>query len=566
MQACGEACFDRQALLERILRRAVELPSGYRQNLALLGPPLIGKTTILLKSAELLARHPALLVVYLELRRVASLAAFVEQFAATLLYQHWVTACGQDPPQSMDALVQCCRSTLPKTTELLRKAVARARRGHPEALVGLFEAPGEFHRESGRFCVILLDDFDRLAAWGKTTPFDALGRQIVVQQETMYLLASSSVAEARRILGERLAVLFGHFEVLEVGPFEWATSVRYLMERADLGALGSEMLMAIADLTEGHPFFLETIARAVRASDAPDGAEPVDRLIHALEQVLFRPTGVLWQQGYQALGQLPERRRAALVPLLLAMADGCHRMSAIAEVTGRSLREVARGVRALVEAGLVVRQGVFCRIPQPLMRVWLKTAYSVGPVQMDPTQARERFARQIREWLTRSTPRGSQAVLETVAELMRRFRNELVEMGGRRLRFPRLDVHTLLLPGIPRAVLGRRDKTQWLCVPYPTGVREGDAVTLVQTLRLVSRPWGRRIVIALGGIEVGARLFLQDQRFWVWERQDLNQLLELYGLPRLLPTDLNPLALAASAPPESLAVLEATPPERQAAG
>jgi len=574
-------CFGREELLDRIVRRALDLKAGYRQNLALVGPPLIGKSSVLLRSLELLKQSPPLLPVYIELRAEASVAEFAEQFASTLLYRYW-SAQGREAPQTFEALYALCHPYLPQTTELLALSITKARRGLASALTLLFEAPGRLRQESGRLCVIMLDEFHRLAAWEKAGSLTALGQQVVVQKETMYLLASSSVDDARRILQERLALLFGHFEVIAVGPFDLATGVRFLADHAGLAALGPAALIVLADLTEGHPFYLECVAQAVKAAGPTDGAasstllssevprsgassdrsfdrfrivasEVEPRLGAALEALLFRPTGVLAQQCREAVERIPVGRRAACLPILLAVANGHHRVSAIAVATGRPPREVARAVRTLAAAELVVRRGVFCCIVHRLLRFWLIASYQIqhGPVHLDPLAGRQAFTAAVRQLLDQSTARAPQTVLETVAELMRRFQNELVEIRGRRLRLPKLDVHTLLLPGIPRAVVGRRDAGPWFCVPYTTLVREGDAVALVQTLRHVSKPWRRRIVIALAGVEINAKLLLQEQRFWVWDLGELNDLLELYGVPCLLPTELQEVAAVMTVPPVS---------------
>jgi len=559
-----QICFGRAELLDRLLRRAVGLTAGYRQNLALIGPPGIGKSTILQRAVELLKQHPPLLPVALHLREGSTLAEFAEQFGSTLLYRYWTdlrpAGAGRDAPQTFEALARVCQPYLPKTTALLAQGLARARRGHVSALTALFEAPGQLRKESGRLCVIFLDEFHRLSAWGGSKSYAALSRQVVVQQETMYVLASSAVEEARRVLRDRLAVLFGHFEIIPVEPFDPATSVRFLTELGGLTRLGLPTVIALADLAEGDPGTLAQIARALPArGQATDDDVPL-----ALTALLFQPTGALARQCQEALARLPLRRRAAVLPVLSAVAQGHHRMIAIAAATGRTVTDVTRAVRTLAEHGLVTRRGVFCAVSRRLLRLWLQAAYPIqqGPVHLEAAVAEQVFAESVRAWLSQVTSRAPQQVLETVAEVMRRFQNELVELHGRRVRLPKFDVHTLLVPGAPRAVVGQRlrpeeaaprpsgqrDDTRWLCVPYTAAVREGDAVALIQALRHAAKPWTRRLVIALEGLEVNARLLLQEHRFWVLELEDLNQLLELYGMPRLLPTALQALATVSAVP------------------
>ncbi|MBI4227530.1 MAG: ATP-binding protein [Candidatus Omnitrophica bacterium] len=567
-------CVGRTEVLDRIMRRALGLAAGYRQNLALIGPLAIGKSTILQHAVALLKQHPPLLPVLLQVRDGSTLGEFAEQFSSTLLHRYWTdhrpAGAGPELPHTFEALVRACQPYVPKTTALLAHGVAKARRGHTAALAALFEAPGQLRQESGRLCVILLDEFHRLSAWGAAKPYAALSRQVMVQQETMYILASSSVAEARRILQERLAVLFGQFEIMPIEPFDLATGVRFLAEPAGLAELGMPILMTLADLGEGYPAVLDHVARAIRAVEpaGPADRPAEDRVAAALTNVLFHPTGALAQQCQAAIACLPAARRAAALPVLCAIAQGQHRLSGIAADTGRAAADVTRTVRLLVEHELVTRRGMFCCVRSRLLRLWLQSAYRIqqGPVHWEPAVAEQAFADTMRQWLQRATSRAPQAVLETAATMMRRFQNELIEIRGRRLRLPKLDVHTVLIPGAPRAVVGQHEEARWLCLPYPTMVREADAVALIQALRHAATPWTRRWVIAIEGLEVNARLLLQEHRFWVWELDDFNQALDLYGVPRLLPTALQSLASVAAVPLPEAALPSAAGADAQQVG
>lgn len=547
-------CFGRAEVLDRILRRALGLTVGYRQNIALIGPLAIGKSTILHHAMDVLKQHAPLLPVSLHVREGSTLEEFAEQFGSTLLHRYWTdhrpaAALPGDGAASktFEALARACHPYIPKTVALLTQALAKARRGHAAALGPLFEAPGQLRQESGRLCVILLDEFHRLSAWGAAKPYAALSRHVMVQQDTMYILASSSVDDARRILQEHLALLFGHFEVIPVEPFDLAAGVRFLIERAGAAGVGLPTVIALADLAEGQPAVLEQLARAIRAAGRPGD----DGVMTALATLLFEPDGALARDCQDAVAVLPAARRPAALTVLSAIAQGHHRIGAVAAATGRAPTEVARLVRLLGDAGLVARQGVFCRVQRRVLELWMRSVYELrqGPVHLERAVAERAFAEAIRRWLRQATSRAPQAVLETIEDLMRRFQNELVEIHGRRVRLPKLDVHTFLVPGAPRAIVGQRAQARWLCVPYPTLIREADAAGLIQALQHAATPWARRIVVAVEGLEVNAKLLLQEHKFWVWELDELNRALDLYGVPRLLPTGVQSLATVADVPP-----------------
>ncbi|MBI4227815.1 MAG: hypothetical protein HY600_06070, partial [Candidatus Omnitrophica bacterium] len=131
---------------------------------------------------------------------------------------------------------------------------------------------------------------------------------------------------------------------------------------------------------------------------------------------------------------------------------------------------VTRAVRTLAEHGLVVRRGVFCCVSRHLFRLWLEAVYRLqqSPVHVELPVAEQAFAEHVRRWLQQATARAPQQVLETAAEVIRRFQNDLVDLHGRRVRLPRMDVHTLLMPGVPRAVVGQRLRSEE-AAPRPSG-------------------------------------------------------------------------------------------------
>ncbi|MBI4313541.1 MAG: hypothetical protein HY594_01865 [Candidatus Omnitrophica bacterium] len=485
----------------------------------------------------MISEHPPLLPVYLEIKERMTLQEFARQFGATLLFQYGA-ASGRQVPESFSKLCDASRPYIPETVSLLAQAVSKARRSPAQALELLFEAPGKLRHESGRLCVILLDEFHRLNAWKKSSAFTALGKQIMVQKETMYLMASSSVEEAKRILQERLAILFGHFQVVSVEPFDLPTGVAFLTGQSQ-NSLDQKTVIALADLLQGQPARLNALAPHLREGGG---------VAAALAHFLLDPESPVTLEYERKIREIPEARHDQAIRVLLAIVQGGHRVPALPQATGLTPFAIARALRWLMEAGWVVREGMLAYLPDRLFCFWLRSTYRVrhGLVQTDLATMGQWFALEVQQWLDRTVPKGPQDVLELLANLLKHFQNDWVEMNGRRVRLPKLEVHTLLLPGLPRSCVGHREDGSWFCIPSMNFLTESDAIHLVQTLRHVSKPWRRRIVVAAQGLEVNARLFLQEHKFWVWELEDLNNLLELYGLSRLIPTEISPPATVAA--------------------
>src|SRR3989338_1136627 len=82
--AVGEAFFGREEVLELLNKRVTALKDGYRQNVALTGQSLSGKSSILYHFLYTL-KEQALIPVYVEVVR-EGFESFANKFIATLIY------------------------------------------------------------------------------------------------------------------------------------------------------------------------------------------------------------------------------------------------------------------------------------------------------------------------------------------------------------------------------------------------------------------------------------------------------------------------------------------------
>ena len=82
--------FDRQSYLEILEKRVSGIKDGYRQNIALIGDELIGKTAIIFKFLNKFYDNRIILI-YLEIRP-ESISSFVKRFIGVLLYNFLINS------------------------------------------------------------------------------------------------------------------------------------------------------------------------------------------------------------------------------------------------------------------------------------------------------------------------------------------------------------------------------------------------------------------------------------------------------------------------------------------
>ena len=564
--------FDREELLDLLAKRIEGFQSGYRQNLALLGPEGIGKSRLLKRLLQERAA-PALVRVYLEVAEGDNLVEWALRFIQTLLYGVLQTQGSASVPTQPGPLLRLCESTVPQTVSAAVRALKLAEAGRSdEAYDLLWDLPEILAQETGFRVVLVIDEFHRLGLLPVRQPFGALGRKIMVQSSTMHLVSSSEPALARGILREGLALLFGQFETLELGPLG-EKACRAAIRRAGLpGVEGSDWEHILMQLAQGHPGRLDLLLREWKACTALAGPDSSRIALEMLERLFLSSESVLRQEFEGHLRRLPSRRsRLSEIQTLSTIASGLHRVRSIAEALGRSSSQVVQALRVLEEKRLIVRHGVFAQVPDRLFRLWMVTAHpllhGIGWLEGGKTAA---LFREAMRGCLAQLGHGLRTPMESrVIELMRRWGGEQMPMEGRRLLLPhfsrivpadgpggrrvllaqRLALEEAPLRGTsldksfeeapPRASAqragGKRPGSGWAFIVWEGGLEEKESRLLMQWIRAQPALKGYRWVVVgpFPPVEVNARLILQEGRVRLWDLSSLNDLLDWYGLPQV---------------------------------
>lgn len=104
--AIGEKFFGREDVLDLLTKRAAALKDGYRQNVALTGQSLSGKSSIILHFLHTI-KEEGFVPVYVEVVK-EPFRSFANKFIATMLYNALVKI-GEAPDIEMDSLVEKAR-------------------------------------------------------------------------------------------------------------------------------------------------------------------------------------------------------------------------------------------------------------------------------------------------------------------------------------------------------------------------------------------------------------------------------------------------------------------------
>ena len=175
--------YNRPDILNTLVHRINSFCEGYRQNIAIIGEPCIGKTALMnsvLHSDDI--KKDAIIPIYLEIK-IEPFEFCAKRFIKSALFQ----LLQSDPLLTMahDAvlLIEDLERSYPKTAQLSRKVLQNIEKGKfDEAYSFMMDIPVTIFEESKRRCVVILDEFHNMDNFTLKYPFATLARKIMIQK------------------------------------------------------------------------------------------------------------------------------------------------------------------------------------------------------------------------------------------------------------------------------------------------------------------------------------------------------------------------------------------------
>jgi AAA+ ATPase superfamily predicted ATPase len=534
----GSLFFGREAILETLKKRVDAHRDGYRQNLALIGEERLGKTSIL--QHYLHASHdPRILSVYIDLSH-HSFGTFIQHFCRILLFQ---ALAGVDSGEqaaaaaNWDALLECAEKKFPRSAAAARAVFASLQNGESDrAYAAALEMPTCVYRETGRRCVVVLDEFHRLGDFQVKQAFQVFGKRLMVQKDTQYILLSSSIRLAREILAQKLALLFGHFERIDLGPFDFATSDRFIERHLEPAVLEPASRRFLTSMTDGHPFYLNVLTQRLREETERQMSGQVTRsmVFSVFKRTLFDADGILNQCFLKRLSRWTDVRSSGSYRLmLLELAGGAARVRELALKIGRSQAECSRQLNALIEDELVVKNGSLYTLSDQLFRFWIRAVYRHRDLSLgvDAPSRAFLFVKDLESEMNEFLASDAMSDSERVKALIAAFSGDRIEWEGRSRQLPhmsRIEVQQRE-EGIFRIVASGA-RSSWDLRAFSRPVSESDVRGFAAGTKAARSAKPRALLVYLDGMDSNAKLLAKNLNIWTIGLKNLNYLLDLHRL------------------------------------
>lgn len=525
----GDEFFNRSETLERLL--------SIGRNYALIGLRKSGKTSILYEFEKQL-KKPETLPVHIYLLFSETERSFLTKYAAAVLYSFMEQNPGTgsatiEPRENLNDLIVKTIEHLPALASDLI-AVLNELDKKPNTVIAsrILDLPYLISKHTGNTLIIILDEFQVVQNFNIDI-IDLLRQKIQTQRGVYYVVAGSDIGMMQGILGSNVSPLFGHFEILSVGSFDYNWSRCFVtthMNRSGL-VIGEKLLNFLIATSGGFPYYLAVLVDRMIEYCRASSLKQVNQkaIIHAFDREVFDISGKIFVYFTDSLENTFRRRNIGFhIEILKAVASGSTKQSQIAKYTTKIPQDLSRPLRFLEQTGLVTRNGVEYFITDPMLRTWLSAAY---PLQMELSFIKDgkrldAFDRKIEEMITTYRGELGKGSESRVRELFRDF-------GGLELHHTKLPKFTQVEQRIINSnefdIVARYGEHYWIAEVKSGNITVADVNRFVKKLKKLEYIIDCTLIVTLAGIDTKALRIAEENNILVWDRNDVNFLMKLCG-------------------------------------
>lgn len=541
----------RKQYLAILEKRISDLKHGYRQNVAIIGDELVGKTSIIHKFLDNFCDNQTI-VLYIE-TKPETLPSFAKRFIGILLY-NFLANSGIKLEENIGFLINQSAKYIPKTVEKIKvilKAVENKKKNN--IFTELLCLCDILNQETGKFSVVIFDEFQNLETIGGKNLYLEWSKLLITQKKTMYIIISSMKFKTKKILSTDLSLLFGNFEKIEVEPFDTKATEEYLDHRIKRLNLNSGLKNFLVHFTGGYPFYLEVISDCLLKPNQID-------LSSILQYLLFESSGILNQRFSAYLRRfLDSSLSEQYLSILYLISSGHNKLKDITHILTKpkdkpkypEARDNEEGIfpvprnkldlriNELLEADLIEKTGDFLKINDRVFGFWLKFVYQKKSNSLTFNVANQKiyFKNYIEDIIKEFLATASKPIEERITELLFLFTDDTIQIDKKRLKLDRFrEVKSLEFNNrsLEEGLIGRSNDSIWIVAFRHSMLTEDFVAEFSKECKRYRHKTQRRVIVTLKDIDANARLRALEEKIWMWDVNNLNQLLDLFSKPRII--------------------------------
>jgi hypothetical protein len=527
----GKDFFAREDIISELAKSAESIKQGYRQNIAIVGNSLIGKSSLLLHFLGSLSDDKNVIPVYIDMQ-CANVKEFISAFIKSAFYNALKKQVDVKLPADTDSLLENAKAIFPKSYDLARRVLRLAEEASiDDAFSEAWDIPAFLSTESGCFVLVVVDEFNRISSFNTDKPYQVLGRKIMTQQKTLFIFSSSSSVQAKKILSEKLSLLFGGFKVIDICPFSPEQSKDFMRLSLKGIKISKAMVDFIVSFTGGHPFYLSAIVRRINLANNYGAYKITEkRLSSIMAELIFCPGGVLNQFFYNKISEIDASVSGASV---FDAIKSFVKTGSFSDIAGRSTLQPAELnsiAGSLLELGFAQKSGTLYAITDPMFRMWIEVKSKSRNLCFDfmPKQERDDYSGEIQARILSFKAEQVKNLDTRLIELINCFDNDYFFIDERVRALPKVKNVSMKKYRKYDILMTQASKKKCLFVLCHDKIDEEDIAGIYENFKGFKAAKPKTTIIASFGIEQAAKLLAKQRSFCIWERSDITRLFNFY--------------------------------------
>jgi GTPase SAR1 family protein/predicted transcriptional regulator len=523
--------FGRKFYLDILHKRVSGLKDNYRQNIAIVGDELVGKTSLVFKFINSFHDNRIILT-YID-TRFESFNSFCKRFIGILLY-NFLSNSGIMLKEDLDFLILKSSRYIPKTVEKINIILSNlAKRKISNVFTELLSLPESIYAETGKSSVLVFDEFQNLETFGIKSLYREWSKVLISNKNTMCIIMSSMKFKTRDILSKDLSLLFGNFEVINIEPFDIKTSFEYLAIKLRDVNIVPVLKDFIVYFTGGYPMYLQIISDSLLKNKDSN-------LVDILEDALFNASGVLNQRFSNYIKRFDDLALGKdYISILYLISSGRNRIKDIAHILRKKRSELYLRINHLLSVDTITRNGDFLKINDRVFSFWMKFVYQ-GKLQsltFDAKNQKAQFRDHIERMIEEFMISAQKPLMERMNDLFKLFEDEMLQVEKKKIRLNHFrEIKPLEFKSrvLKNGLIGRSQDSLWIIAVKADLLTEEDIVEFSRECRKYRHKLQRKVIVTLKDIDNNTRLRALEEKIWTWDINSLNQILDLYSRPRVI--------------------------------
>lgn len=523
--------FDRKQSLELLEKRIIGLKDGYRQNIAILGDELVGKTSLVFKLLSKFCDN-RFLILYIESRH-ETLQSFGRRFIGILLYNFLLNS-NVHLKEDLNFLLEKSASFIPKTVEKARSILKDLEKRKKENIFNrLMSLCDLINLETEKNCVVIIDEFINIENFGVKNIYNEWAQLLIVQKKVMYIIISSQQTKAKNILSKDLSLLFGNFEILILEPFESKNTEDYLDFRLKSAGLNKGIKNFLVHFTGGYPFYLDVITESILNS-------PQAEVVDILDHLLFTNSGILNQRFSNLIKRFSNTNCSQeYVNILRFISNGQNRIKEITHFLHKNQSDIIPKINFLLETDVITRFGDFLKINDRVFSFWLKFVYQEKQqsLSFDAQNQNSFFKKNLEDMIKDYLYVDNKPVSERIVDLLRMFSDDRLQVEKKNMRlthFREIKPLEFNHSGIKEGLICRSNDSIWVIGLKNDLVTEEDITDFSKECKKYRNKLERKIIVTMRDLDANSRLMALEEKIWTWDLNHLNHIMDLFSKPRII--------------------------------